>query len=62
MPRRSPMLLSIEIVLDETGRWCPTCALPSGVRRTYTADAGGQLTIGAAAVCLQCGSVLDATA
>lgn len=57
---RSPMQMSVEIVLDEYGRWCPTCLLPSGVRRTLACHGGGRLALRAGAICLDCGRVLDA--
>lgn len=58
MPSRAELVMRIERVADELGVWCTTCALPSGIRRTYVATVGERVTIGNAALCLDCGTVL----
>ena len=61
MPRHVHVVVRLERLADDVGLWCPACNLPSGIRRTYAMATGKRLSVGRAAICFDCGGVLDAS-
>lgn len=54
-PRVSVVTVRVEQVAIDTGLWCRTCLLSSGVRVWFTATIGVAMSLRSATRCCDCG-------